>query len=69
MILTDLIAGRETVHGVTGGELGRVLSPDDILHYQKIVTAISKTIDIQAGIDRVIAAAGGFSGAFASVTH
>jgi hypothetical protein len=54
--------------GPKGGEPGRVLSPDDILHYRKIVTAIAKTIELQAEIDRVIAAAGGFPAAFASGT-
>jgi hypothetical protein len=65
MILTDLIAGSETVHGVTGGEPRRVLSPDDMLHYRRVVTAIAKTIELQAEINRVIAAAGGLPAAFA----
>jgi hypothetical protein len=50
--------------GPKGGQPGRILSPDDILHYRKIVTAIAKTIALQAEIDRVIAAAGGFPDAF-----
>lgn len=50
--------------GPKGGEPGRVLTPDDILHYRKILTAIAKTIELQAEIDRVIAAAGGFPAAF-----
>jgi hypothetical protein len=51
--------------GPKGGRPGHVLSPDDILHYRKIVTAIAKTIELQAEVDRVIAAAGGFPAAFA----
>lgn len=50
--------------GPKGGKPGRVLSADDILHYRKIVTAIAKTIELQAEIDRVIATAGGFPAAF-----
>jgi predicted helicase len=50
--------------GPKGGQAGRVLSLDDILHYRKVVTAIAKTIELQAEIDRVIAAAGGFPAAF-----
>jgi hypothetical protein len=51
--------------GPKGGQPGRIFSPDDILHYRKMITAISKTIELQAEIDRVIAAAGGFPAAFA----
>jgi hypothetical protein len=47
-----------------GGEPGRVLSLDDILQYRKVVTAIAKTIELQAEIDRVIVVAGGFPAAF-----
>lgn len=43
-----------------GGERSRILSPDDVLHCRQVVRAISKTIELQAEIDRVIAAAGGF---------
>jgi len=43
---------------------GRVLSEDDIAHYQKIVVALSETIRLMAEIDEVIEAHGGWPGAF-----
>jgi len=43
---------------------GRVLSADDISHYQKIIVAISETIRIMAEIDKVIEEHGGWPGAF-----
>jgi predicted helicase len=43
---------------------GRVLTDEDIEHYQKIVVALSETIRIQAEIDEVIEAHGGWPGAF-----
>jgi predicted helicase len=45
---------------------GRVLSQDDIEHYQKIIVAISETIRIMGEIDEVIDAHGGWPGAFQS---
>jgi predicted helicase len=42
----------------------RVLTDEDIEHYQKIVVAISETIRIMAEIDEVIEAHGGWPGAF-----
>jgi len=44
---------------------GRTLSDEDIVHYQKIVVAISETIRLMAEIDEVIEAHGGWPGAFA----
>jgi len=44
---------------------GRTLSDEDIIHYQKIVVAISETIRLMAEIDEVIEAHGGWPGAFA----
>jgi Type ISP C-terminal specificity domain len=44
---------------------GRVLSEDDISHYQKIVVALSETIRIMGEIDEVIESHGGWPGAFA----
>jgi hypothetical protein len=44
---------------------GRTLSQDDIAHYQRIVTAIAKTIDVMSEIDETIEAHGGWPGAFA----
>ena len=43
---------------------GRVLTDEDIDHYQKIVVALSETIRIMAEIDKVIEAHGGWPGAF-----
>ena len=43
---------------------GRVLTDGDIVHYQKIVTALSETIRIMAEIDEVIDAHGGWPKAF-----
>ena len=45
---------------------GRVLSAEDIAHYQKIVVALQQTIRLMAEIDVVIDAHGGWPGAFAS---
>lgn len=42
----------------------RTLSNDDIVHYQRIVVALSETIRLMAEIDRVIDAHGGWPGAF-----
>ncbi len=43
---------------------GRVLSEEDIAHYQKIVVALKETIRLMAEIDKVIEAHGGWPGAF-----
>ena len=43
---------------------GRVLTNDDIDHYQKIVVALSETIRIMTEIDEVIDNHGGWPGAF-----
>ncbi len=48
---------------------GRTLSKDDIVHYQKIVVALSETIRLMAEIDRVIDAHGGWPGAFQSTAQ
>ena len=45
---------------------GRVLSAEDIAHYQKIVVAVSETIRIMQEIDEVIDQHGGWPGAFAT---
>jgi len=45
---------------------GRVLTDDDIDHYQKIVVALSETIRIMAEIDEVIDQHGGWPDAFAT---
>ena len=43
---------------------GRLLSPKDIAHYQKIVVALAETIRLMAEIDAVIDQHGGWPGAF-----
>ena len=43
---------------------GRKLTIDDIDHYQKIVVALKETIRLMSEIDEVIAARGGWPGAF-----
>ncbi len=48
---------------------GRMLSDDDIAHYHKIVVALSETIRLMGEIDEVIAAHGGWPGAFAAASH
>ena len=43
---------------------GRILSEDDLTHYQKIVVALNETIRIMDGIDEVIDEHGGWPNAF-----
>ena len=43
---------------------GRTLDADDLIHYHRIVVALHETIRLMAEIDRVIAAHGGWPGAF-----
>jgi predicted helicase len=43
---------------------GRTLSTDDIVHYQKIVVALSETIRLMREIDETIGQHGGWPGAF-----
>jgi predicted helicase len=43
---------------------GRRLSADDVLHYHKIVTALSNTIRLMKEIDAVVEKHGGWPGAF-----
>ena len=43
---------------------GRVLTDEDIVHYQKVVVALSETIRIMAEIDEVIESCGGWPDAF-----
>jgi hypothetical protein len=44
---------------------GRILSAEDIIHYGKVVGAISETIRVMAEIDMAIEGHGGWPGAFA----
>ena len=50
-------------------KLGRVLTDEDILHYRRIVVALSETHRLMTEIDRVIEAHGGWPGAFANSNH
>ena len=45
---------------------GHTLSKNDIIHYQKIVVALSETIRLMKEIDQVIEANGGWPDAFQS---
>ena len=58
------IGGYQVCHKWLKDRKGRTLTNDDILHYRKIVTAISETIRLMAEIDEVIEAHGGWPGAF-----
>ena len=44
---------------------GRVLTEEDILHYRRVVTALTETRTIMAEIDKAIEEHGGWPGAFA----
>ena len=48
---------------------GRTLSKDDIVHYHKIVIALTETIRLMKEIDKVIEQHGGWPGAFAVKTE
>ncbi len=50
--------------GPKKGQQGRILTKEDIDHYQKIIVTISETIRIMAEIDEVIEEHGGWPGAF-----
>jgi predicted helicase len=50
--------------GPKKGNPGRILSREDIAHYQKIVVALNETIRLMAEIDQVIEKYGGWPGAF-----
>ena len=47
---------------------GRVLSPDDILHYRRITVALRETIRLMAEIDQVIDRHGGWPDAFVAAS-
>jgi hypothetical protein len=58
--LIDLLG---TIHALeTCG--GRMLSKEDITHYQKIVVVLSETIRLMKEIDQVVDAHGGWPDAF-----
>lgn len=58
------IGGYQVCHKWLKDRKGRILSEDDINHYQKIVVALKETIRIMGEIDEVIEEHGGWPGAF-----
>ncbi len=59
------IGGYQVCHKWLKDRKGRTLSDKDIVHYQKIIVALSETIRIMREIDDVIEAHGGWPDAFA----
>jgi predicted helicase len=62
------IGGYQVCHKWLKDRKGRRLTDDDIGHYQRIVSAISETIQLMAEVDEVIEAHGGWPGAFVTST-
>ena len=60
------IGGYQVCHKWLKDRKGRMLSGEDIDHYQRIVVALRETIRIMGEIDEVIDAHGGWPGAFRS---
>ena len=58
------IGGYQVCHKWLKDRKGRMLSDEDVAHYQKIVVALNETIRIMAEIDEVIEAHGGWPDAF-----
>ena len=58
------IGGYQVCHKWLKDRKGRMLSDEDIAHYQKVVVALNETIRIMAEIDEVIEAHGGWPDAF-----
>jgi len=58
------IGGYQVCHKWLKDRKGRMLSKDDIAHYQKIVVALAETIRLMKEIDEVIEQHGGWPGAF-----
>lgn len=61
------IGGYQVLHKWLKDRKGRVLSEGDIIHYQKIVAAISDTIRVMSEIDETINRYGGWPDAFQTV--
>ena len=53
--------------GPKKGNPGRILTDEDIAHYENIIFSISETIRIMSEIDEVIDAHGGWLGAFTTL--
>ncbi|MFC1529561.1 type ISP restriction/modification enzyme [Gemmatimonadota bacterium] len=58
------IGGYQVCHKWLKDRKGRMLSAEDIVHYQRIVVALNESIRIMAEIDEVIESHGGWPGAF-----
>jgi SOS-response transcriptional repressor LexA len=58
------VGGYQVCHKWLKDRKGRLLSKDDIAHYQKIIVALSETIRLMQEIDEVIERHGGWPGAF-----
>ena len=58
------IGGYQVCHKWLKDRKGRILSDQDVAHYQKIVVALNETIRIMTEIDEVIEAHGGWPEAF-----
>ena len=59
------IGGYQVCHKWLKDRKGRILSNNDLAHYQKIVVALNETIRIMKEIDEVIEEHGGWPDAFA----
>ncbi len=59
------LGGYQVCHKWLKDRKGRVLSPEDITHYHRIVVALHETIRLMGEIDAVIEQHGGWPGAFA----
>ena len=63
-VWTFQIGGYQVCHKWLKDRKGRTLSDEDIVHYQKIIVALSETIRTMTEIDEVIEAHGGWPNAF-----
>ncbi len=63
------IGGYQVCHKWLKDRRGRVLTDEDITHYQKIIVAISETIRLMAEIDKVIEEHGGWPDAFVTTSE
>ena len=45
------VGGYQVLHKWLKDRRGRTLTPDDLTHYQRIVVALARTIEIMAQID------------------
>ena len=60
------VGGYQVCHKWLKDRKGRILSKEDIAHYQKIVVALAETIRLMNEIDKVIEKHGGWPAAFAT---